>query len=513
MEAEERGERALRLAGALVVLALVLYGLAKVVFLPGDLLVRFTNDDTGYYLGIARNLAAGGGVSFDGLHQTNGFHPLWLGVCSLPFLFGAGTFLAWRVVMALTVLVWGLGLVLARRVLRRRFGEAGALLPMILFAWPQLFNNCLSGMEVTLTFTLVFAALEVADRGGVLRLEGSRGAEVGLGVLLALVFLSRLDTFFLHVAAFVYLLAARRRGGAGGGRGFRELAGRFLRIFGPSLLALAAFLVWNYLTFGHLTPISGALKSSFPVPTLALDQYLMYREMGLLAVAALIWTALKRRGLDPGVRILAWGLFGQLLYLLLFLKWAPFAYFIVALGLPVSVLALGHLSGRTLEGRVRWRRALTVVVTVAVLAGQGISWTRTEYGFQRSTYRAALWAAENTPEDAVFAMRDCGIFGYFSERSCINLDGLVNDYRYQREVSAGRLVEYLESEGVDYVVHHALPTAVEDEYEELELFIPGRLYGGGSAYILEREDEVFRTDPYRYGYASDRLTLGVWRAG
>jgi len=267
------------------------------------------------------------------------------------------------------------------------------------------------------------------------------------------------------------------------------------------------------LTFGHLVPISGALKSSFPALSVQLDQLFLYREIGLLAVAALVWTAVKRRELDAGVGILAWGFFGQLLYMLLFLKWAPFAYYIVALGLPLSALALGHLFGGTLRGRIKWQRAVVVAATVAVVAGQTISWTRTDYGFQRSTYQAALWAAANTPPDAVFAMRDSGIFGYFCERSCINLDGLVNDYDYQRVISAGLLGEYLKTEGVNYFVHHALPSDIEDSYEELEFIVPGRLYGGRSTYVLRRADEVFRTEPYRYGYASTRLTLAIWKIG
>ena len=35
-------------------------------------------DDSFYYGGIARELATTGSSSFDGLHPTNGYHPLWL---------------------------------------------------------------------------------------------------------------------------------------------------------------------------------------------------------------------------------------------------------------------------------------------------------------------------------------------------------------------------------------------------------------------------------------------------
>jgi hypothetical protein len=506
---EEKDTRFFRRAGALVILVLVLYGLVKVVFLPSDVLVRFTNDDTFYYLGIARNLAAGNGLTFDGLHQTNGFHPLWLGVCTVPFLLGAGDHTAWRIVMALTVLLWGLGLVLVRRVVARRFGERGALLPLVLFAWPQFLNVSSCGMEVTLAFALLFAALDVADRGGVFRFEGARGAEWGVGALLALLFLSRLDSFFVHVAAFVYLLAAYRRGGPGHGKGWRDLAGRFLRLFGPSVLALAGFLLWNGLTFGHLVPISGALKSSFPVPVFRFGQILLYREICFLAMLALVWTALRRRELDVGVRIVAWGFLGQLVYLLLFQKWAYYAYYLVPLGLSVSLLAVGHFFGHTLRGRLKWQRAFLVVAAVGVLAGQVVSWSRVKFGFQTYTYRAAQWASKNTADDAVFAMTDCGVFGYFCGRSCINLDGLVNNYSYQYVLLTGRLEEYLRDEGVDYIVHHALPLDVRDDV--LDLVIPWWLFGGRCTYTLRSENIVYRGEPYWCEYGTAGCSIAIWK--
>lgn len=50
--------------------------------------LRVTFDDSFYYFGIARNLMEGYGFTFDRLNQTNGFHPLWLFTCALPYWFG-----------------------------------------------------------------------------------------------------------------------------------------------------------------------------------------------------------------------------------------------------------------------------------------------------------------------------------------------------------------------------------------------------------------------------------------
>src|SRR6266850_4031428 len=43
---------------------------------------NFPTDDSLFYLQVARNVAAGRGSTFNGVTQTNGYHPLWLGVCA-----------------------------------------------------------------------------------------------------------------------------------------------------------------------------------------------------------------------------------------------------------------------------------------------------------------------------------------------------------------------------------------------------------------------------------------------
>src|SRR5512135_943029 len=41
----------------------------------------FIRDDAYYYFKVAQNISEGRGSTFDGLHPTNGYHPLWLLVC------------------------------------------------------------------------------------------------------------------------------------------------------------------------------------------------------------------------------------------------------------------------------------------------------------------------------------------------------------------------------------------------------------------------------------------------
>jgi len=494
-----------KVALALIV-AFVLYRLVIVLFLPLDISIHYTNDDACYYMEIARNLADGDGFSFDELHQTNGYHPLWLGIIALPYLLGAGLLGGYYIAMTITVLLFGFGLYQAWQLVRRRFGEPAGLIVVLACFWPLIVNNLVAGMEVTLTFALVMTTLRLVDRHRVMELKAPPRAEWGIGVLLALVFLSRLDTAFLHLAAGIFLLTAYLKKNRSPERTFSDFLKRSLRIFGPTALALSGYLLWNYLTLGHLTPISGSLKSSFPIPGFYLGS-ILHRELGVVVMASLVWVFLRRRSLTAEVKILAWGAGGQLLYYLFFLKWAPFAYYLISLGLPLFLIALGDVVSLLVKKKPVLHRWLPIAAGVVALGGQLISWTRLDLGFSRGSYEAAIWTRENTPADSIVAMRDCAIFGYFSDRRTINLDGLVNDYEYQEYISQGRLDEYLEKNGVDYFVHHAVTDA---EYDEIPFYIPGRLYGGASEITLRAEDEIYRGTPYTYKESIETM-VAIWK--
>src|SRR5215475_3514123 len=41
----------------------------------------FSRDDAYYYFKVAQNISEGHGSTFDGIHPTNGYHPLWMLIC------------------------------------------------------------------------------------------------------------------------------------------------------------------------------------------------------------------------------------------------------------------------------------------------------------------------------------------------------------------------------------------------------------------------------------------------
>jgi len=85
-----------------------------------------------------------------------------------------------------------------------------------------------------------------------------------------------------------------------------------------------------------------------------------------------------------------------------------------------------------------------------------------------------LWAREHLPQDAVLGAWTSGIFTYFSERTVVSLEGLVNDLDF---LLRGRLdlERYIEEAGIEYV------------------FGPGRSHADGSyslAYLRPERYDV-----------------------
>lgn len=491
----DRIRETIRRLGLVVIGVFVFYRMAMVVFLPLRDLLYYVHDDFCYYLQIGSNVARGNGFTFDGLHRTNGFHPLWQLVCVLPHLLGLGPEVALRLMLVTGCLLLLVSALLFRRMLRRHFGEAAALFGLLPLFWPLILNNYLSGMEMMLTLPLILLTLDYAERRGLFRLEASRRAEWLVGVLLALTFLSRLDMAFLILTSFVFLAAAYLGRGAGRGRGWGDFFRRALRLFLPTAAALGAYLLWNLTAFERLGPISGSLKSSFPNPGFYWYNLLHFREVGVAALVGMIWLIVRRRRLPQGVAILAWSFALFSLHNLLFMRWTVLFYYIVALGVPVLLFSLGDFAA-SVAARRRWSLyGILILAAVAVVGGNVFSFTRRGGGFTSTCYDAACWVRENTPSDAVFAMSDCGVFGYFSLRSTINLDGLVNNEEYQRVLSDGRLGEYLTANGVDYFVDHAVTPERLDTFTK---YLPSRLYGGACLLDVQGAPRIFTSRPYGY---------------
>jgi hypothetical protein len=485
------------------------------------LLVRVA-DDASYYLTTARNIAAGRGMTFDGIHPSNGFQPLWLLLLAPLFLVHGSP----ETMLRLVVLLQGALLVIAFLLLyqahSKQFSPRTALVSAILFVF-LVAMPCVNGMESALLVLLLVALYGYGLRIAQTRVTAARA--LWFGAILGLVILARLDMIFIPLALL--------------GCSLRYVLDRTTRpaVMAPIVMAglgcavvLIPYLLFNYTQFGSMMPISGVLKSSFPA--LALTSGTLeavgsrHYACVLLAAGWLIGRSVRTGSAVPApgesyytwsTTALAWAVILHFLYTVLFMKWGVFAWYFVLYRLFVVLLAAAAIESILNSNFVaRTPAAYWTAVALVLAAGFVRQYSAERYplngSWHASVYDAALWAREHTAENAVFAMSDSGDFAFFSCRRVINLDGLANNMEYQQAIADRRLNQYLQSNHVQYLVQHAVhghDEVVRGNYDGLALSFESRKFGEVSdAVLLRRQDEVYRSRPYFDG--ADRVVLLIW---
>ena len=419
-------------------------------------------DDAFYYLVPAQHFLRQGRFTFDGVTPTYGFHPLWMAVTlaagavvgphAAPEHFVFALNLVEKAVQALA-----LALCLAWFVRERtRDAAAAGYLGIALLLLCPLYIIFHQGMETTLAVLLLAAAIHA------LRTDRL----TALGVLLALLFLCRLDSgFFVGLPLAAYAIWSRR-----------AMAGRLWAIVPVAVCMVAVPLAYLAVT-GHPVPISGAIKSSFPAVTwhgsyfvepLNVAQMYGWRTLvrGLnpwlcaaFLVAGAACTAVSRfdrttRNDIGAVGVVAVALIANLI---LFQKWEKSVdprYF----ALPMAACAYVFMAG--LAGASRRLRRPRVLAHLPVLAA-AVAFAAEAIAFG-SRFPAAMHATDDTrqvylelsrvlPADAVIAGTDVGALAFWTARRVVNLDGVMNDFEYQKTMRDGRLAEYLRRNGVTHI--------------------------------------------------------------
>ena len=422
---------------------------------PLERAVAFSATDDGlYYPRLAENIVARGACTYDGVTQTNGFHPLWLLVLLPLYSVIGDPFLALRLVYVLLFLLGvGSAALLAGLARRWRMTDAGwAAAVFILLLNLRSFLLWFSLLESALVLLVLLLYIRHAVLSGPSRFIKPWPALLS-GLLIGLAFLARLDAFLLAIAyALIWLHAAWR--------GRRDAWRAHLRaalLAATGCLALVGpYLAWNVVRFGHMQTVSAWQKSG-PISlarswTLIAGwtrgqfiprvQHFLGLESipgGLLlaaglaaggAGAAYLLTARRRRRLTA--------VFGECVEFPLFV--AAHAAFIVLAApqeaaasawywMPEVLLAAVAVGAALPEWRgwgVPWVPVTVIALTVAQMAvypalvsRKTMSWAKLE---------VAAFLREHMPSDARGLMFDSGIVSYFSRRDFIGLNGLIGDF-------------------------------------------------------------------------------------
>jgi 4-amino-4-deoxy-L-arabinose transferase-like glycosyltransferase len=446
-----------------------------------------TSDDAFYFFQIARNLATGRNVTFDGETLTNGFHPLWLLlVTPLHGLSDDPVFVLHAALTLAALLAVGTTLLIHASVAMLTGNRAAALLAAAFYGLhPYLVVESVNGLETALALFTLATSLWLFLRLALRRNAPTPGASVRLGLCAGLMMLSRTDLVFVLPPILLCLLVRWRW--------------RPPLVTGAVATAVVMpWLIWNLVSFGTIVQVS-SLALAEPIQqdwlaehgdTLArrvqrgwqitadafgdrLVHYYFVPRGGsrlplLLAAAALLASLplaprasarafLRRVGL---VMIPGAGIVLTLLYHSAVRWWLREWYFapMALLGALLLGLAVAYLGDWLADSRLAARRGpaaglyagVAAVLFAALGPHQAERWeTHSPHRFNQ--LEAARWVADHTRPGARIGSFNAGILGYFSERTVVNLDGVVNADAYQAGRD-GRLMEYVVSRRIDYLV-------------------------------------------------------------
>ena len=519
----------------------------------------FAQDDAYYYFRIAQNVALGKGSTWDGIHSTNGYHPLWfLLLVPLYFVF-RGRVAGMIVPKVLAGVLWIFNAVQLRAIAVLIGAEPTfwiGILPAALIATYEVRSPPFSGVEtpILLTMLLVVTRLLLASDllAGVVPATPAEWRRTWLiGISLALVVLSRLDS--VSVAGLFGLGVVGRLVWAR--RPARVIARVGIALAAPSATALAVYCTVNRVLFDTWLPVSGRVKALPPPTNGWRDMHAYFTDglgiplpigPGLFAAAVIVIVALSlwltrddrsaarsRRMQLFALVVLAYA--GGLLLVAYYdrttswklLSWYYYAstfVLIVGPGIAVANVATWWSARHRVEGFawLRSRPVGLVAAASAVVLASAVGYTtrlepRGNEDFFVQSAAIAHRLNRTLPRDAIIGMADrAGIFGYELDRPVVSIEGIVNDVSYFHAVERGRVLESLGHDGMNFYVRsinadEELHTTARRDLGGIRRGTCGRraepLYGIGPKtwFRVCARDLVFVTPP-------DAVeSLAVWR--
>jgi hypothetical protein len=238
-------------------------------------LIRFVGGDAYHYLAIARKAVISHIYTYDGVHPTNGFHPLWEYTLRAVFtVFHLQTHYAQAlaaIVLAFASASVGVALGSAAVVRMTGYRFLGLLLAPGLVSilcetsslsiWTS--TDAMEGGYSVLFTGMFFYAVSYFFGISARRPFSIVTAAQWLGLILPFLVLSRLDDVFL-VPGFLIAIVLFEPA-------FSRRLQAALWVATPTTLALLAYLIYNKLTVGAAMPLSGATKFH---PSFAIYTYL-----------------------------------------------------------------------------------------------------------------------------------------------------------------------------------------------------------------------------------------------
>ncbi len=466
-------------AAALVAFALASY---RVVTSDLDVLLKMVPDDAFYYLQIARNLAASGRSTFDGVAPTNGYHPLWMAILTVVAAVVDDKTTLLRCAVALSLTLHATVACLVALAIRRLVDDAwGALAAVCWLVNPLAFAIAITATEAEVYAVMAVAVL-LAHLALATRLDRRELPPLSqflrYGGSLGLLCLARTEGGIIAVVAVVWLAAVvfSKTGGFSTGM-YRVVA------CGAALvLTIAPWWLFSLSQVGTIVQDSGAMKmlwatDVFPTAisrvqnvadtfwffgrrTLALMTVWNYSVATFLVAAAtlaiapmMVMIRLGRSIQGHAVRAIGVVMVAlTVVYGLAFVErqiwWLtlPCLSTVMLMVIAFPTWLRSQARGHALEAAARVGVALLVLALFVRWHLKG----HTPYPWQPDVRRSQLAIETVVPATGRIGCFNAGIPAFFGSGRVVGLDGLVN-HDARLAWRNRRLDEFIARAGISYI--------------------------------------------------------------
>jgi len=456
-----------RLAVLLAIQGLIVIAVA---IAPEEFLAAKLTDDAFYYFRTAQQFAAGNGLTFDGIHPTNGVQPVWFLTLVPVYAIFEGIWLPIRVSILLQGAIAMGGAFLFYSAVSTLYDREIATVTTVI-AWfnPYVVFAYLGGHEAAmnlLAISLILYLLTTMRDWDQLSTFGLVGIVCGLAILV------RLDNVIL-VAAVSGLLVGTRA---------VDTVKKFVVYTATVSVLPVAYGFYNVITFGHLVPVSGKVLSS--ASTTVVVTYVIATGglalVGLYLVERYGVQTTSERGFSTGVVLTTFGFVGvtHLVYYILFQTRISTWY------LPIEIISGTLIAGAVLAAMLRLavdRDILTLTehvsvgLVIVIVVSYGAVGAVTKLDTNQNKlgvlqYEQGQYLNENVACDAIIGSGNAGKVGYFSQRRVVELNGLINSYEFVERFQ-GNHSKYIEEEQpaflIDYRPHIEHETLKRNNYQQI----------------------------------------------
>ena len=480
-----------------------------------DLAARYViYDDAFYYLKIADNLYTKGMSSFDGIHSTNGYHPLWL-VVLLFIRFLSNIEIFPTITLVLQILLFGsTGFLFFK--LSRLLSETGSFakptsimthyIPsVIIVANPLLLLIVANGLDTSLSmfllagfflavFTIHYSHETSPDKNESYCSHKKTLILIAMGISAATV-LARLDYVIPVLFSLVSLNIVRSIKS-------RKADRVFLILAVSTVSVILLYMVINKLLFDTFMPVSRIVKQEalfhalfyskwYGVSTAAASVFwpnahfvwlgnYKFIIIGLaLSCIALASTHYTPRFRTANIILILQGWVHSIGYLILQSSGSGYYYIPIVISLIWSIYLIILAIRRILrESFLKiYERAISIAFFALAISGSlafdyTLNTYRPKYQWRNDRFAAAEWISDNLPSDTRVGAWWAGALGYTARQPVINLDGLVNNIQFVSIVKQCDTGKYLIDEQISYLADYFPFHPLKDNVGKPEVFFP-----------------------------------------